>query len=93
MNADQAPTTGDCNPDCPQPALRATPIRHFGRAAWEFECASATEVRVVGGGLEIHCAQRDQPCPVEDGETVFVNSPKISLIKGFLSITARYLGR
>ena len=93
MGKSQAPTTASYDADCPMPDLVARRVRHFGHDAWEFECPHAIQVQVVGSGLTIACAVRDEACRVENGVSVFVNSPKIELLKGFLTATAKHLRR
>lgn len=63
---------------------------HFGCRAWEFQCNLAQEVHVSGKGITIDCEAMGSPCCVENGKTVFVNSPQISLLKSFFESTLKY---
>ena len=63
---------------------------HFGCLAWEFHCNFAREVHVSGKGISIDCGAIDIPCCVDNGKTVFVNSPQISPLRSFFETTLKY---
>ena len=92
MENDDPPRAGKISAMCPNPELIACRRKHFGREVWHFECAQAVEVLAKGRGISIKCSGLDGFCCVDDGNDVFVGSPEINSIKGFLETTLNYLG-
>jgi len=90
MPDSKPPRSFDVCAQCPNPDLEAKSIMHFGSMAWEFHCNLAQEVHVSGKGITVDCGAADSPCCVDNGKTVFVNSPRISPLRSFLDTTLKY---
>jgi hypothetical protein len=90
MRASNPPNAGSICAQCPHPDIEAKAADHFGQQAWEFHCNQAQEVHVSGEGIQINCAALHGPCCVENGSTIYVNSPQISILKSFLETTLNY---
>lgn len=86
------PRAGEISATCPNPDSIARRGKHFGRDVWHFECPHAVEVLAKEGGILIKCSGLHGFCRVDDGNDVFVGSPKINLLKDFLETTISYLG-
>ena len=77
---------------CPNPDIVARSKDHFGRSAWEFECAYAKELHVNGRGIVISCDALNDACCVDDGQNAFVNSQTVLHLRDFFEATLQYLG-
>jgi hypothetical protein len=93
MSKKNPPCSGDICSGCPNPDIIASRKTHFGKPAWEIECAHAEELHILGEGIEIICSKLNSPCCVDNNRDYFVNSPKISPLRNFFEASLRYLGK